>query len=103
MTNVKLYDLGHSRAGDKGNVSIVSFFVFDPAHYDAVKRVLTSSRVKEHFGSLVGSVTRYEMPRVYGLNFVMEQALAGGVTTSLAIDPHGKSRSSYLLEMEIAV
>ena len=30
-----------------------------------------------------------------------EDALAGGVTTSLALDAHGKTLSSALLEMEI--
>jgi hypothetical protein len=31
----------------------------------------------------------------------MHKALGGGVTRSLAIDPHGKALSHYLLEMEI--
>ena len=35
------------------------------------------------------------------LNFVMTHALGGGVTRSLALDRHGKSLSSALLEMEI--
>ena len=35
------------------------------------------------------------------LNFVMEDALGGGVTRSLAVDMHGKTLGSALLEMEI--
>jgi hypothetical protein len=35
------------------------------------------------------------------LNFVLCDALGGGVTCSLALDRHGKSLSSLLLEMEI--
>jgi hypothetical protein len=35
------------------------------------------------------------------LNFVMTAALGGGVTRSLALDAHGKSLSSALLDMEI--
>jgi len=100
---VRLYDIGHSRAGDKGNTSIVSFFVYDPKDYEPVRDVLTAERVKAHFGELVGSVRRYDVPSLGGFNFVMDDALAGGVTTSLAIDPHGKSRSSLLLSMEIAL
>jgi hypothetical protein len=36
------------------------------------------------------------------LQFVCEEALLTGVTTSLAMDTHGKALSSALLEMEIA-
>ena len=46
-------------------------------------------------------MTRYELPRLGALNFVMEGALGGGVTRSLALDAHGKSLSSALLSMEI--
>ena len=35
------------------------------------------------------------------LNFVMDQALGGGVTRSLALDAHGKSLSSALLDLDI--
>lgn len=100
---MKLRELGHARAGDKGNTSVVSFFVYDPAIYDAVRAHLSAEKVKAHFGELVGKVQRFDVPSLHGFNFVMDDALAGGVTTSLALDPHGKSRSSLLLEMEIAL
>ena len=48
-----------------------------------------------------GKVTRYEVPGICALNFVMEEALGGGVLRSLATDKHGKSYSSALLELEI--
>ncbi|GAB1455689.1 hypothetical protein MASR2M48_09960 [Spirochaetota bacterium] len=58
--------------------------------------------VKDHFKDIVkGEVIRYELPEVGALNFVMKQALGGGVTRSLAMDKHGKCLSSYLLELEI--
>ena len=43
----------------------------------------------------------YEADGICALNFVMEQALGGGVLRSLAMDKHGKSLSSALLEMEL--
>jgi len=46
-------------------------------------------------------VERYELPGIGALNFVLHAALGGGVTRSLSLDPHGKSLSSCLLEMEI--
>lgn len=48
-----------------------------------------------------GEVVRYELDNLWALNFVMYDALGGGVTRSLAIDKHGKSLSSALLKMEI--
>ena len=45
--------------------------------------------------------TRYELPGLGALNFVLHDALAGGVTRSLALDPHGKCLSGCLLEMDV--
>ena len=52
-------------------------------------------------GIVLGEIRRYEMPKLGALQFVCERALNGGVTTSLALDAHGKSLSYALLEMTI--
>ena len=71
-------------------------------HYPLLKAQVTSERVKAHFAGVVeGEVVRYELPNIAALNFVMTQTLGGGVTRSLALDAHGKSLSSALLELEI--
>jgi hypothetical protein len=63
---------------------------------------VSGDRVRAHLGSIVkGEVRRYELPELHALQFVCEQALASGVTTSLALDAHGKTLSYALLEMEI--
>ncbi len=99
---VKLRGIAHSRAGDKGNTSNVSLIVYDRRHFEPVARQVTAERAKEWFGPLVvGAVERYELPQLGALNFVLHGALGGGVTRSLAIDPHGKTRSSWLLEMPV--
>jgi hypothetical protein len=41
------------------------------------------------------------LPAIGALNFVLEHALGGGVTRSLALDAHGKSVSAALLDIEI--
>jgi hypothetical protein len=46
-------------------------------------------------------VTRHTLPHLGALHFVMEQALAGGVTRSLALDAHGKTLSSAILDIDI--
>ena len=94
---MKLWDIAHSRTGDKGNISNISLIAYDPKDYALLKERVTAERVKEHFKGMVkGEVVRYEL-----LNFVMYSALGGGVTRSLSVDMHGKGLSSYLLDMEL--
>jgi len=57
---VKLRQIAHARAGDKGDTSNVSLIVYDQAHYEAVRDQTTLERVKAWFGLLVrGWVMRY--------------------------------------------
>ncbi|TYL99954.1 hypothetical protein FXB40_01310 [Bradyrhizobium rifense] len=99
---MKLRDIAHSRTGDKGNTSNVSLIAYDPNDYDVLCTYATIDRVKQLFDGIVnGEVTRYELPGIGALNFVMTEALGGGVTRSLAIDAHGKSLSSALLNMDL--
>ena len=65
-------------------------------------RHVTAARVREHFAHLIdGDVVRYDVPSIGALNFVLTGRVDGGVTRTLALDAHGKSLSSALLEMEI--
>ena len=97
-----LRELAHSRTGDKGDTSNISLIAYERADYPLLARYVTAERVREHFAGIVrGGVTRYELPKLGALNFVMEGALGGGVTRSLALDAHGKSLSSALLGMAI--
>ena len=98
----KLREIAHSRTGDKGNISNISLIAYDEKHYPLLCAQITCERVKAHFEGLVeGEVVRYELPMIAALNFVMRGALGGGVTRSLALDAHGKSLSSALLDLEI--
>jgi hypothetical protein len=99
---MKLRQIAHSRTGDKGNTSSISVIAYDEQDYPLLLRHVTSERVKAHFGELVaGEVIRYEIPSLGALNFVLRQALGGGVTRSLMLDTHGKSLSSALLDLEV--
>jgi hypothetical protein len=98
----KLYDIAHSRAGDKGNTLTLSLIPYDISDYDFLCRVITADKVKAHLETIVtGTVTRYELPNISSLLFVCEKTLQGGVTISLSMDAHGKCLSFALLEMEI--
>jgi hypothetical protein len=95
-------DIAHARAGDKGNTSNVNVWVYDPADFELLKRNLTAERIKLEFPQLMrGTVTRYEIEHLHGLNFVMQDALEGGVNASLNLDSHGKSWSYLILGLEL--
>lgn len=99
---MKLWEIAHSRTGDKGNISNISLIVYDKKDYEIIKEKVTPAVVKEWFKDIVkGEVVRYELPQLGALNFVMYDALGGGVTRSLALDKHGKCLSSYMLDIEI--
>ncbi|RDV00633.1 AtuA-related protein [Trinickia dinghuensis] len=99
---MKLRELAHSRTGDKGNTLNVSVICRDPKHYEHLRRHLTTERVKAWLADFVlGEVVRYDLPRLAAFNLVLGNALGGGVTRSLALDAHGKSVSSIVLDMEI--
>lgn len=99
---MKLRDIAHSRTGDKGDTSNISVIAYDEADYPFLREHVTAERVRAHFAGIVtGEVTRYELPTVGALNFVLTGALGGGVTRSLALDAHGKSLSSALLALEL--
>lgn len=100
---MKLREIAASRSGDKGDVSNICVFAYDPVHYPLLVEQLTAERVQAHFGGLVrGEVIRYELPHVHGLNFVLHQALGGGVSMTLRADPHGKSYQSLVLDIDLS-
>jgi hypothetical protein len=99
---MKLREIAHSRTGDKGNSSNISVIAYRAEHFPLLLAQVTAERVKALFAGVVeGDVVRYELPNIAALNFVMSQALGGGVTRSLALDAHGKSLSSALLDLDI--
>ena len=98
----KLHELAHARAGDKGDTLTLALIAYRDDDYELLRAQVTPAAVKQHLGQVVlGEVRRYELPRLSALQFVCERALDTGVTTSLAIDPHGKTLSYALLEMSI--
>lgn len=99
---VTLHEIAHARAGDKGNTSNISVWAYDPGDYLLIKEQLTAERIKTAFPELIrGDVVRYELEHLHGLNFVLGEALEGGVNTSLGLDSHGKSWSFLVLGLEI--
>lgn len=101
---VALREVAHARTGDKGDIACISVWVYDARDYGDVKRSLTAERVAAAYPGLWrGRVERFELPALNGLNFVLHDALEGGVNASLNLDAHGKSFSFLLLALDVEV
>jgi hypothetical protein len=94
--------LAHGRAGDKGRLVNISVIAYDARDYARLVGEVTVDRVRAQLGAAIsGDVRRYELPQLGALNFVMARAAGDSVTRSLALDPHGKTLSSLLLDLEL--
>ena len=114
---IPLYDVAHSRAGDKGNdlnFSIIPHFGPD---IERLKLIITPQWVKEVVSTLPSTssfpnsggndkdkcvdehvkVEIYEVKGIESLNVVVRNILDGGVNCSRRIDRHGKAISDLIL------
>jgi hypothetical protein len=67
-------------------------------------RCSAAARRRAEFPRLLrGKIERFELEQLGALNFVMDQALEGGVNLSLNLDSHGKSWSFLLLGLEVEI
>ena len=97
-----LRQIAYSRAGDKGNRSTLSVIAYDIKDFPLIERTVTAERVKLHYAGVAqGKVERYSLPQLGALNFVLHNALGGGVTRSLCLDAHGKCLGSAILSLDI--
>lgn len=102
--NVPLYRVAHGRTGDKGNRSNISVIAWHPRLWDVLVREVTEERVALQFAHRrPDRVTRYLLPNLYALNFVLDGVLDGGVTGALNLDSHGKALSFLLLDIDVEV
>jgi len=102
MTTVPLHSLAHARTGDKGNRSSISLVAHAPTHWELLVEQVTEERVAALFATRRPTkVTRYLLPRLHAMNFVLDDVLDGGLNSSLNLDTHGKSLSSLLLTLAI--
>ena len=102
MSTILLHQLAHARTGDKGNHSNISCYAYRPEDYELLVAQVTEERVADLFAAQrPTSVRRYLLPKLHGMNFVLENVLDGGVNDSLNLDMHGKSLSSLLLTLGI--
>ncbi|GAA4330924.1 hypothetical protein GCM10023144_19050 [Pigmentiphaga soli] len=104
ILTVPLYRAAHGRTGDKGNRSNISVIAWHPALWPALCGQVTEAAVMRQFAWRRPSrVTRYVLPGLHAMNFVLDDALDGGVNEALNLDSHGKALSYLLLDMTIDI
>ena len=101
---IELHRLAHSRTGDKGDTANISVIAYAPEYFPLLVEQVTEEAVRKLFRHRQPSaVRRYVLPKLGAMNFVLEEALDGGVNESLNLDTHGKTLSFLLLSLLIEV
>jgi len=99
---IRLERIAHARSGDKGNHANIGVVAYTREGFTYLRDALSAERVQQHFSGLGASrVERYELPRLWALNFVLYDALAGGASRSLRIDTQGKLLGTAIGELEL--
>lgn len=99
---MKLKDIAYARSGDKGSLVNIGIIAYDPSKYPYLVEKLTEEKVASFFKHLhPKKITRYELPNLYALNFVLSDVLEGGGSLNLRGDAQGKALAVHFLEMEI--
>ncbi len=104
VKQVRLSEICYARSGDKGDTCNIGVLARSPKVYEWIVENLTSDVVKKFFkGTTFGKVIRYELDNLHALNFLLEETLDGGGTSSLMIDPQGKTLAQALLQMQVKI
>ncbi len=99
---IPLAQIAHGRSGDKGSHANIAIIAYTPAGYAWLREHLTEAKVAAYFAPLGATrVARYEAENVLGLNFLLENVLAGGASRSLRSDTQGKTPALALLRLEV--
>lgn len=99
---IALYRLAHARTGDKGDRSNISVIAYDERDFPHLLQHVTEDAVRELFRHRhPAAVTRYAVPSLHAMNFVLDGVLDGGVNDALNLDAHGKALSFLLLQLQI--
>jgi hypothetical protein len=104
MKKVKLREVAHARGGEKGDAVNIAIIVYREEDYHLLEEQVTAETIGAAYGEVSqGDIRRYEIPSIGALNFVLERALGGGRSRTLAFDESSKALSARVLGIEIEV
>ncbi|HEX6301598.1 MAG TPA: acyclic terpene utilization AtuA family protein [Acidimicrobiia bacterium] len=99
---IPLVAIAHGRSGDKGSDVNIGIRARHGEFYPVLLREVDADRVATHLAHLgANTVTRYELPGIQAVNFLLAGGLGAGGTASLRFDPQGKAVAQQLLDMDV--
>jgi hypothetical protein len=97
MRRVPLGTVAGARSGDKGGDANVGVWVRDAAAFPWLVATLTADKLRELLPEAAGlPVTRYLLPNLHAVNFVIEGLLGEGVAAAARFDPQAKALGEWL-------
>ncbi|MEM6415319.1 MAG: acyclic terpene utilization AtuA family protein [Pseudomonadota bacterium] len=104
LVRVPLRALAYGRSGDKGDHANIGIIARNADFYPYIDAALTEDSVTQfmvHTGTT--KVEKYYLPGFFAINFLLRNALGGGGTGSLRMDPQGKAFAQQLLDFDVQV
>ncbi|MFD1545680.1 acyclic terpene utilization AtuA family protein [Nonomuraea guangzhouensis] len=93
-----------ARSGDKGGNANLGVWADTAERYNWLEAHLTTDRLKKLLPGLAAyRITRYELPNLHALNFVVHGLLGRGVAASPRMDPQAKALGEQLRAQPIDV
>lgn len=105
---IDLVKLAYARSGDKGHLFNVAVIARQPEFLPYLRAALTPDAIAQWYAHLgpKGALLRvdaFEAPGLNALNFVIHDALTGGINASTRLDPAAKGMAQMLLRFPIRV
>lgn len=101
---VRLGELVHARAGDKGGNCNVGLWAPDPAHWEWLRTTLSTQGLRSLMSETKDcEVVRHEFPHLRAVHFVLKGLLGTGGSSNLRVDQIGKSVGEYLRSKHVTV
>lgn len=100
---MRVGDIAVGRSGDKGEMLDLTVVARTDADYDRLERLLTAEVAGAALArAMPGTTTRYAVPKLRALKFVVAGALPGGIYASMHAGLHWqKSAIAILLDMSL--
>ncbi len=92
-----LGEIVHTRSGDKGGDANLGVWVRDRQAWDWLKSTLTVDELRRLLPETRElAISRYELPRLGAVNFLIQGLLGSGATSSLRLDAQAKALGEWL-------
>ena len=100
---MRVGSLAVGRSGDKGSTLDLTLVATSEENYEWLERRLTQTVAQSAIAAVMpGTVTRYEVPGLRALKYVVTDALPGGVYATLHAGLHWQKAAIWvLLDLEL--